>query len=144
MPLLSSATDTWHLSNSAVYTNDVDSSVVLVTPAGSGVFRQSRHLLAIRAYAVSQAPSISASSNVSPRSTFFDLRSSSSSILSENKFILIVRRHRSRLTSLPFGRLYKYAFHLPRAGASLLKRERLDGNQGRFCGTGCLPYSRTW
>jgi hypothetical protein len=42
MPRLSSATDTWHPSNSAVYTNDVDSSVVLVTPVRSGVFRHYR------------------------------------------------------------------------------------------------------
>jgi hypothetical protein len=41
MPRLSSATETWHPSNNAVYTNDVDSSVVLVTPVRSGVFRHS-------------------------------------------------------------------------------------------------------
>jgi hypothetical protein len=40
MPRLSSATATWHLSNSAAYTNDVDLSVVLVTPVRIGVFRQ--------------------------------------------------------------------------------------------------------
>jgi hypothetical protein len=45
MPRLSSATDTWHPSNSAVYTNDVDSSVVLVTPVRSGVFRQTDAVL---------------------------------------------------------------------------------------------------
>jgi hypothetical protein len=39
MPRLSSATDTWHPSNSAVYTNGVDSSVVLVTPVRSVIFR---------------------------------------------------------------------------------------------------------
>jgi hypothetical protein len=39
MPRLSSATDTWHPSNSAVYANDVDSSVVLATPVRSGIFR---------------------------------------------------------------------------------------------------------
>jgi hypothetical protein len=39
MPRLSSSTETWHPTNSAVYTNDVDSFVVLVTPVRSGVFR---------------------------------------------------------------------------------------------------------
>jgi hypothetical protein len=34
MPRLSSATGTWHPSNSAVYTNDVDSSVVLRLEVG--------------------------------------------------------------------------------------------------------------
>jgi hypothetical protein len=43
MPRLCSATETWHSSNSAVYTNDVDSCVVLVTPIRSGVFRQGEH-----------------------------------------------------------------------------------------------------
>jgi hypothetical protein len=41
MPRLSSATETWHPGNSAVYTKDVDLSVVLITPVRSGVFRHS-------------------------------------------------------------------------------------------------------
>jgi GAG-pre-integrase domain len=45
MPRLSSATETPHTSNSAVYTNDVDSSAVLVTPVSSGAFRHSCTLL---------------------------------------------------------------------------------------------------
>jgi hypothetical protein len=44
MPRLSSATETWHPSNNAVYTKDVDSSVVLVTPVRSGVFRHLRDM----------------------------------------------------------------------------------------------------
>jgi hypothetical protein len=45
MPRLSSATETRHPSNSAVYTNDVDSSVVLVTPVRGGLFRHSLSFL---------------------------------------------------------------------------------------------------
>jgi hypothetical protein len=67
----------------------------------------SRHLLAIRAHAVSQAPLMSASFNVALRFTFFDLRRSFciDCMLSENKFMLIVRRLRRRLASISFGRL---------------------------------------
>jgi hypothetical protein len=43
MPRLSSATETWHLRNSALYTNDITSSAVLVTPVNSGVFRHQLH-----------------------------------------------------------------------------------------------------
>jgi hypothetical protein len=39
MPRLSSATETSHPSNSALYSNDVNSSAVLVTPVSSRVFR---------------------------------------------------------------------------------------------------------
>jgi hypothetical protein len=39
MPRLTSDTEKRHLSNSAVYTNDVDSPTVLVTPVSRGAFR---------------------------------------------------------------------------------------------------------
>jgi hypothetical protein len=74
-----------------------------------------------------------------------DLRKSSSIyyMLSDEKFMLIVLRLRSRHTSLSSGRLWKYAFHRPRAGVSLFEKERLEGNIGRFCAAGCLLYSYT-
>jgi hypothetical protein len=40
MPRLILATETPHPSNSALYTNDVNSSAELVTPVNSGAFRQ--------------------------------------------------------------------------------------------------------
>jgi hypothetical protein len=45
-------------------------------------------------------------------------------MLSENIFMLIVRRLRSRLTSFSFGRLEKYDFHRPRARISHSDKER--------------------
>jgi hypothetical protein len=44
IPQPASATETRHPSNSALYTIDVDSSAVLVTPVGSGVFRKNERL----------------------------------------------------------------------------------------------------
>jgi hypothetical protein len=80
---------------------------MISTELSSSATHNTRHLLSIRAYAVSQASSMSASSKVAPPFTFLDLCKSSSvdCMLSENKFMLIVRRLRSYLTSLCFGRL---------------------------------------